>query len=346
MVLLSSLSAAIGRRVYAKADYLLPSGSVKDRPVRSMVAAAAAAPGGVPNKTFIEATAGNTGLALAHALAGTEYRLIVTMPEGAPATLRDSCTALGATVRLGNGSAVYGDDDHFQTMAEAAAARGEGLYLNQFEAPANRAVHEAETGPQILSAVPDLSAFVIATGTGGTAAGVGAYLATASPTTRLVVTRVQGQKVTFEADGEGGMRGRLRSPEEVTEAGEASTVLKGVGSSRMYGNLKAAEPLVRGQVAMGPTGDVHSLHMCHALARHEGLLVGGSAGANVVAAAAYALTLPEGSAVATLLCEGGNKYTDTVFCQAWCAERSLPTGPAADDWSWMHNLTGLVVTEA
>lgn len=171
MVRLQRLPGQTSNTLLAKLEGNNPAGSVKDRPVMSMIRQAEADDLIRPGDTLIEATSGNTGIALAMSAAVRGYRLILMMPESASRERRAAMRAYGAEIRLTDGMESARDE------AAALAARGEGKILNQFANLANPQAHFETTGPEIWRDTGgNITHFVSAMGTTGTIMGVSRYL--------------------------------------------------------------------------------------------------------------------------------------------------------------------------
>lgn len=171
MVRLQRLPGQTSNTLLAKLEGNNPAGSVKDRPVMSMIRQAEADDLIRPGDTLIEATSGNTGIALAMSAAVRGYRLILVMPESASRERRAAMRAYGAEIRLTDGMESARDE------AAALAARGEGKILNQFANLANPQAHFETTGPEIWRDTGgNITHFVSAMGTTGTIMGVSRYL--------------------------------------------------------------------------------------------------------------------------------------------------------------------------
>ena len=177
LIELRSLSAATGRRIFAKCEWLNPAGSVKDRTalflVRDLERRGLLKSGG----TVVEGTGGNTGIGLALIAAACGYATIVCMPETIAREKIEMMRTLGATVVLCP-SVPFTDERHyFHEAARLAAATEGAVCTQQFESLANQAAHIATTGPEIWKQTGGaVNGFVCAAGTGGTLAGVGSYL--------------------------------------------------------------------------------------------------------------------------------------------------------------------------
>ncbi|MDO8616693.1 MAG: cysteine synthase A [Dehalococcoidia bacterium] len=269
--------------VLGKVESLNPAGSVKDRIAASMIEAAEKAGRLHPGDTIVEPTSGNTGIGLAMVAAVKGYRLIVAMPEDMSLARRDLLARYGAEVVLtpaieGMTGAVY--------AAQELISNNPGYFMpQQFENPANPDAHRRTTALEILEATDGrIDAFVAGVGTGGTITGVGEVLKEKIP--GILVVAVE----------------PTRSP--VLQGGRAGVhAIQGIGASFVPGilNREVYDEIIA-------VGDEEAIEMSRRLCREEGLLVGISAGANVIAALKVAKRLGQGKRVLTVLPDTGERY--------------------------------------
>ncbi len=289
VVRLSRVAEAGGADLYAKLESFNPGGSVKDRIAVAMIEAAEREGRLAPGARVVEPTSGNTGLGLALACAVKGYPLTLVMPDSTALEHRQAVEGYGAKIVLT--PAEEGMTPAVERAREIA--RAEGAFLpQQFENPANPGVHRATTGPELveafraLGALPD--AFVAGVGTGGTLTGVAAVLRRARPGVLLVAVEPAASPVLS-----GGAAGPTR--------------IQGLGA----GFVPAV--LDRGAYDRVVTvSDEDAWAMKVRLAREEGLLVGVSSGAAVVAARGIARELGRGKRVATVLADTGERYFSTA----------------------------------
>ncbi|HEU4578873.1 MAG TPA: cysteine synthase A [Polyangiaceae bacterium] len=283
LVRLTRMEAASGARVWGKAEFLNPAGSVKDRPALSMIQAAEDSGKLRPGATLIEATSGNTGISLAMISAVRGYRCVLVMPEDMSLERRHIMRAYGAEIALTAASdGMLGAVRH----AEKLLRETPGAFMpRQFENPANPASHYRGTANEILAQLGGcVDAFVAGVGTGGTLTGVARCL-----------------------------RERLRRVQIVAVEPKSSAVLSGgrAGPHSIQGLGAGFVPpiLDRGLIdEIVPVSDAVAERTARRLAEAEGLLVGPSAGANVYAACAVAQRLPPSGNVVTILCDSGERY--------------------------------------
>ncbi len=273
--------------IVAKAEFFNPCGSVKDRIGANMIARAEAEGNIGPTTTIIEPTSGNTGIALAFVCAAKGYELVLTMPDTMSLERRALLQALGATLELTPGAAgMQGAVDRARQMAEE---RDGAIMLQQFENPANPAAHAESTALEIWEACDgQIDAIVTGVGTGGTISGVARLLKERNP---------DFQAIAIEPSG---------SP--VISGGEAGPhKIQGIGAGFIPKNFDTG--IIDDVIQVE---DEEAMQMARRLAREEGLLVGISAGANVVGALEVGMR-PEfaGKRIVTMLCDTGERYLST-----------------------------------
>jgi cysteine synthase len=285
--------------VLVKCEHLNPGGSVKDRIARAIIDDAEARGVLRPGMTLVEATAGNTGMGLALVAATRGYQLVCVMPEKMSIDKRAALTAVGARVVI-TANAPPSSPDNFRSVA-SRMAREHGWFLtDQFNNPANVRVHEETTAMEILEQTAGcVGAFVAGAGTGGTISGVGRRLKAALPRVRVVLA---------DPVGSG-----LADWVETGQIGpDGSYAVEGIGGSEAPANLHrdvidAAERV----------SDAESFEMTRRLVREEGLLVGGSAGTNVVAAVRIAMRGGLEGPVVTVLPDAWDRYRAQPWMRAW-----------------------------
>nr|VFJ94555.1 MAG: cysteine synthase B [Candidatus Kentron sp. LFY] len=187
LVRIRQLAANTTNTILAKLEGNNPAGSVKDRPALSMIMCAEERGNIHPGDTLIEATSGNTGIALAMAAAIRGYRLVLVMPENMSVERRTTMRAFGAEIRL---VSPEGGMEEARDLAEDMQAAGEGRVLDQFANQDNPLAHYLGTGPEIWRDTGgSITHFVSAMGTTGTIMGVSRYLEEKKPTIQIVGVR-------------------------------------------------------------------------------------------------------------------------------------------------------------
>ncbi len=311
---LPKLSAALGRSIVGKAEFLNPGGSVKDRAARGIVAEAEADGRLAPGGTIVEGTAGNTGIALALLANVRGYGAIIVVPDDQSEEKIAMLRRIGADVRVVPAVPFANDANYYHVARRIAETTPGAFWADQFENLANRRAHEATTGPELWDALGSrLTAFVAAAGTGGTIAG-----------TSLALKARSAAILTVLCDPYGSALFAYLTSGELRVEGDSS--LEGIGIKRLTANFRDApiDDAIR-------VDDGDAIAMSRWLLREEGLYLGGSAALNVVGAARVALSLPAGSTVATILCDGGDRYRSRIWNDAWAAENGgLPQSLGLD----------------
>jgi cysteine synthase len=307
LIRLEGLSRQTGCEILGKAEFLNPGGSVKDRAalwmIREHEKSGALRPGG----TVVEGTAGNTGIGLAHVCNARGYRCVIFMPDTQSPEKVALLETLGAEVRQVPAVA-YRDPMNYQKQAGRFAESLPGaVWANQFDNVANRQAHEESTGPEIWRQTGGrLDAFVAATGTGGTLAGVATYLKGQRPDVRIVLADPMGSALYNWVKS-----GRA-------EMSPGPSITEGIGNSRVTDNLAGAPIDDAVQV-----GDQAMVDMVYDQLHHDGWLFGSSTGINLCAAVTVAGQLGPGHTIVTVLCDGGGRYQSRLFNPAFLAGKGL-----------------------
>ena len=274
--------------LYAKVEAFNPGGSVKDRLALAIVLDAEAKGLLKPGDTIIEATSGNTGVALAMVAAARGYKFVAVMTETFSIERRKLMRAFGAKVILT--PAAERGSGMVRRAAELAAKHGWFL-ARQFENEANPAYHRNTTGPEILRdfAGKRLDFFVTGWGTGGTLTGAGQVLKLARPGLKIV---------TSEPAGASLLGGKDWAPHKIQ--GWTPDFVPAVLDRSVADEIR-------------PVDDVTARDTARRLASEEGLFVGISAGATVAAALQVAESAPAGSVLLAMLPDTGERYLSTFL---------------------------------
>ncbi len=312
LIRLERLSRDTGCEILGKAEFLNPGGSVKDRAALYLVQDAEDKALITSGGTVIEGTAGNTGIGLAHVCNARGYRCIIVIPDTQSQEKMDYLRALGAEVRPVP-AAPYSDPANFNHIAARLAQEMDNaVWANQFDNTANRRAHYETTGPEIWRQTDGrLDAFVAATGTGGTLAGVARYLKEKDPDIRIVLADPQGSGLYHYAK-----HGKVRVIGE-------NSFTEGIGNARVTANL--ADTPIDDAIFID---DQTCIEMVYHLLREEGLMLGGSTGINVAAALELARRLGPGHTIVTVLCDVGSRYLSRLYHPSWLEERGLCVPPA------------------
>ena len=276
-------------QLFAKIESFNPGGSVKDRIGVAMIEAAEQEGRIEPGRTtIVEATSGNTGIALAFVCAAKGYRLVLTMPQGMSREREGLLRLYGASVEV---TESLGGMNEAVDAAQALASSPDVFLPDQFSNPANPEIHRRTTGPEILEALDDrVDVFVAGVGTGGTITGAGEVLKSRNPKCRLVAVEPSASAV---------LSGRPPGAHKI----------QGIGAGFVPAVLR--RELLDEVIAVS---DEDAIETARRLAREEGVLAGISAGAAVWAALEVARR-PEskGLRIVTVLPDSGERYVSTPF---------------------------------
>ena len=307
LIRLGRLSEETGCEIYGKAEFMNPGGSVKDRAARAIVLDAERRGVLKPGGTVVEGTAGNTGIGLAHVCNARGYRCVIVMPDNQSPEKYALIEALGAEVRRVK-TVPYSDPNHYQKVAGRLADElPDAIWANQFDNTANRRAHVETTGPEIWEQTGGrIDAFVAASGTGGTVAGVSEYLKSRSAKVRTVVADPPGSSL-YEYIRHG-----------VVKATGSGSITEGIGIGRVTANMLDAP--IDDAVHIE---DTETVSYVYRLLREEGLFVSSTSGINVAAAVRVARQLGPGHTVVTVLCDTGSKYLSRLFNRDWLASKGL-----------------------
>jgi cysteine synthase A len=273
--------------VFAKCEFFNPVNSVKDRIGTAMIAAGEKEGNINQNTHIIEPTSGNTGIALAFVCAAKGYRLTLTMPESMSMERRTLLRALGADLVLT--PAAGGMKAAIDKAQELVDSQENAWMPQQFENPANPAIHEATTGPEIWEdSGHDIDALVAGVGTGGTITGVSRYLKSRNASFQALAVEPADSPV---------ISGGSPGPHKI----------QGIGAGFLPGNLDMEIVDEALQVS-----NEEAFQWARRLAKEEGILAGISSGANMCAAAKVAAR-PEyaGKRIVTIMCSLGERYLST-----------------------------------
>jgi cysteine synthase A len=292
--------------LYVKVESFNPGGSVKDRLALAIILDAEQRGVLKPGQTVVEATSGNTGIALAMVCAARGYPFVAVMTETFSIERRKLMRAYGAKVLLT--PAAERATGMVRKAADLAARHGWFL-AQQFENPANPAYHRSTTGPEILSdfAGKRLDFFVTGWGTGGTLTGAGQVLKLARPDLKII---------TSEPAGAALLQGKDWAPHKIQ--GWTPDFIPAVLDRTIADQIR-------------PVDDLTARDTARRLAAEEGVFVGISAGATVAAALQVAQDAPEGSVILAMLPDTGERYLSTILFEG--------VNEGSDD-DWLAGLEG------
>jgi cysteine synthase A len=289
MVQLTRMTGDGEVQLFAKLEALNPGGSVKDRIGVAMIEAAERAGRIQPGvTTIVEATSGNTGIALAFVCAAKGYKLVLTMPQGMSREREALLRLYGAEVEV---TESLGGMDEAVEAARSLATSSDVFLPDQFSNPANPEIHRRTTGPEIWTALDGaVDAFVAGVGTGGTITGVGEVLKARNPNCRIVAVEPLNSAI---------LSGGPPGPHKI----------QGIGAGFIPEVLN--RDVVDEVIAVD---DEDAIETARRLSQREGVPAGISAGAAVWAALQLARR-PElsGARIATVLPDSGERYVSTPF---------------------------------
>jgi cystathionine beta-synthase len=312
LVRLNSVVDGARTPIYAKCEFMGPGGSVKDRIGVALIEAAERAGTLSPGGTIVEATSGNTGMALAMAAALKGYRCVFTMPDKMSNEKVKLLRAFGAEVIITPTAVPPEHPDHYLQKARSIASSTPGAVMaDQFFNPANPDAHFHTTGPEIWQQTGGrVTHFVASAGTGGTITGAGRFLKQQNPALRVV-----------GIDPEGSLIGPFFNTGERIEGHPYK--VEGIGNDKIPGALDLS---VVDEYRTCTDGE--AFRMGRRLAREEGLFVGGSSGLLVHGAVALARELDDPDAlVVTLLCDWGEHYLSKMYDDDWMRENGFLERP-------------------
>ncbi|MFO0874797.1 MAG: pyridoxal-phosphate dependent enzyme [Phycisphaerales bacterium] len=293
--------------LYVKLESANPGNSIKDRIAISMVLAAERDGRLKPGGTIIEATAGNTGIALALVASQKGYRMKVVMPDKMSDEKISHLRAMGAEVVLTRSDVAKGHPEYYQDMAARLATQTpNSFYVNQFGNPANPQAHYTTTGPEIWEQMEGrVDAFVAGVGSGGTVTGVGRYLKERNPALQLIL-----------ADPHGSILAPLVNEGRKVEPG--SWLVEGIGEDFVPDILDLA--LV--DKAYWIT-DAEAFETVRDLLRKEGVLAGSSVGTLLCAALKFCREQTKPLRVVSLICDSGAKYLSKMYNDFWMMDQGF-----------------------
>jgi cysteine synthase A len=315
LIRLRKASELTGCEIYGKAEFLNPGQSIKDRAALGMVLDARESGALRPGGTIVEGTAGNTGIGLALVGAALGHPVVIVMPKTQTEEKKQAIRTLGARL-IEVDAAPFSSPNHFVHYARRVAEElnktepNGAFYTNQFDNTANRDIHFRTTGPEIWEALEGkIDGFATAAGSGGTLAGVSAFLKERNPKIRVALT---------DPGGSGLYSWFTRG---VMEA-QGSSITEGIGVARITGNLQGLEVDHAYRV-----DDAELLAVLFDLITTEGLSLGGSSGVNIAGAIRLARELGPGNTIVTMLCDPGSRYASKLYDGNFLRSKGLPIPP-------------------
>lgn len=295
--------------ILAKLEFLNPSGSIKDRIVLHIINDAEKRGLLKPGGTIIENTSGNTGAAVAMIAAIRGYKAILTMPDKVSLEKQNALKAFGAEIIVTPTSAAPDAPDHYVNVAKRLADETPNSFrINQYDNPKNPEAHYLSTAPEIWKQTNGKVDYFIASGsTGGTISGVGKFLKERNPNVKIIMP-----------DPIGSIYYEYFKTKKIPEGGNCSYMIEGIGEDHL---AKAMDFSVLDEVVQ--VKDADAFRTGRLLATKEGILAGGSSGANVWAAIELAKKLKEPATIVTVLPDGGIKYLSKMYNDDWMKQNKF-----------------------
>jgi cystathionine beta-synthase len=294
-------------RLFLKLESQNPGGSIKDRIALSMIAAAEKEGFLKPGGTIVEATAGNTGLALTLVGQAKGYKVLLVIPDKMSKEKIQHLRAMGADVRLTRSDVPHGHPDYYTDMAERLAQQiPGGFYVNQFANDANSDAHFRTTGPEIWEQMDhDVDAFVAGIGSGGTITGIARYLKSVGSDAKIILADPVGSTLAGIVN-------------EGVPGPEGSYTVEGIGQNFVPDT--ADVDLIDCAYSIP---DAEAIATVRELLLKEGVLAGSSSGTLIAAALRWCREQTEAKRVVTFVCDTGAKYLSKVYNDAWLADQGL-----------------------
>jgi cysteine synthase len=313
LIKLRQASEMTGCTILGKAEFMNPGQSVKDRAARQIILEAEQRGEIGPGGLVVEATAGNTGIGLAVVANARGYRTLIVIPETQSQEKKDMLRLCGAEL-IEVPAVPYSNSNNYQhvgrRMAEELRWREPNgvLFADQWNNLDNRKAHYVSTGPEIWEQTRGkVDGFICSIGTGGTIAGVSAYLREKKPDIVIGVADPRGAAMyNLFAHGE-------------SKASEGGSITEGIGLGRVT-------PIIEDVQVDQPylISDDEAVPIVFDLLQHEGLCLGGSSAINVAGAIRLAKDLGPGRTIVTVLCDYGTRYQSKLFNPQFLRSKNLP----------------------
>ncbi|KAG0294578.1 hypothetical protein BGZ96_000926 [Linnemannia gamsii] len=352
MMRIKSLSEATGCEILAKAEFLNPGGSTKDRVALSMINTAEKdhilTPGN--GSTIFEGTVGSTGISLAMMAKARGYNAWIVMPDDVALEKSQLLEKLGAHVEkvrpvsivdknqfvnlakrraqeFGKDNSTSNNSNGDDESSSSESSQKTGFFADQFENLANFNAHFTTTGPEIYRQTQgNVDAIVMGAGTGGTLAGVTKYLKALLPDLKTYLVDPQGSglfnKVKYNI---------MYSPTEKEgkrKRHQVDTVVEGVGINRLTRNFALSEGYIDDAIRVT---DQEAVDMARYLVNQEGLFIGSSSAVNCVGAVRIARELGPGHTIVTLLCDSGQRHLTKFWNDEYLAKQGLVVKDVVDN---------------
>lgn len=305
-------SELTGCEILAKAEFMNPGQSVKDRAALFIIRDAEAKGLLKPGGRIVEGTAGNTGIGLAMVGKALGYKCTIVIPRTQSQEKKDAIRLFGAELVEVDAVPYANENNYIKYSGRLAAELNDrepngAIWANQFDNVANRQAHIVGTGPEIWEQTDGkVDGFICAVGSGGTLAGVAQVLRERKSGVKIGLADPYGAALySYYTEGE------LKS--------EGGSISEGIGQGRITANLTDLKVDHAYRIS-----DEEMLLTIYDLLEFEGLVMGGSTGVNVAGAIRMAKDLGPGHTIVTVLCDQGSRYQSKIFNPAFLREKGLP----------------------
>lgn len=295
--------------ILLKLEYLNPSGSVKDRIVLHIIEDAEKRGLLKPGGTIVENTSGNTGAAIAMIAAMRGYKAILTMPDKVSQEKQNALKAYGAEIVVTPTSAPPDSPDHYVNTAKRIAKETPNSFrIDQYDNPKNPEAHYLTTAPEIWEQTGGNMDYFVASGsTGGTISGIGKFLKEKNPNIKVIMP-----------DPVGSIYYHYFKTGKIPEGGNCNYFVEGIGEDHI---AHAMDFSIVNEVIQ--FNDKQAFQTARELARKEGILAGGSSGANVWGALEIAKRCQKPTTIVTIIPDGGIKYLSKMYDDQWMKKNNL-----------------------
>jgi cystathionine beta-synthase len=295
--------------IYLKLEFMNPSGSIKDRIVKHIIEDAEINGLLQPGGTIVENTSGNTGAAVAMIAAMKGYKAILTMPDKVSKEKQEALKAYGAQIVVTPTSAAPDSPDHYVNTAKRIASETPNSFrIDQYDNPKNPDAHYLTTGPEIWKQTNGNIDYFIASGsTGGTITGTGRYLKEKNPQIKIVMP-----------DPIGSIYYQYFTTKTIPTDGSCSYHVEGIGEDHIAQamNFEIVDKMLQ-------FNDQQAFTAVRKLAKQEGILAGGSTGANLWAALEIAKQIKQPTTIVTIAPDHGIKYLSKCHNDNWMKQQGF-----------------------